>query len=207
MTFFNSGLITCAFIRLSGGDPILRDGFQIALSRLPQILAWSVIAASVGLLLRMIKGKNNFLRSLLGGLLDLGWRVASFVVIPVIIAEGKGAIDSLKRSGHLMKKNWGEALTLEIGLSVLVLPAMVPVFLLFGLSSYVGPIMPMASIFLSVIAALLIFLTLTVISTLDAIAKAALYMVSSGNKKLVNFNEEILETMVKQKQTETHAWI
>lgn len=207
MTFFNSGLVTCAFIRLSGGDPILKDGFQIALRRLPQILAWSVLAASVGLLLRMIKGRNNFFRSLFGGVLDLGWRIASFVVIPVIVAEGKGPIESLKRSGHLIRKNWGEALTLEIGLSVLVVPAMVPVFLLFGLSSYVGETMPIAGLFLSVIAVLMIFLILSVISTLDAIAKAALYMTSSGNQKLVNFNQETLDKMVKHKQVQTPAWV
>lgn len=206
MTFFNSGLVTCAFIRLSGGDPILRDGFLIAWKRLPQILTWSVLAASVGLLLRMIKGRNNFLRSLVSGLLGLGWRIASFIVIPVIVAEGKGAVDALERSGQLIKKNWGEALTLEIGLSVLAFPAMIPAFMMFGFSFYVYEALPMLSLFLATIAAILTFLTLLVFSTLNAIVKAALYMLSSGDQKLVNFNHEIFETMFKRNNSEIPAW-
>lgn len=206
VTFFNTGLVTCAFIRLRGGDPIVTDGLQIALNRLPQILTWSVIAASVGLLLRMIKGRNNFLRSLLGGLFDLGWRVASFFVIPVIVAEKKGAVDALKRSGHLVKKNWGEALTLEVGVSVLAIPALIPTFLLFGLSSQLYDALPVLAIFLATTAAAYTFIAIIMFSTLDTIAKAALYMLSSGSPGLLDFDSELLETMIQQNNPENTAF-
>lgn len=198
MTFFNAGLITCAFIRLCGDDPILADGFHVAWKRLPQIFTWSILAASVGLLLRLIKGKNNILRSMLSGALSLGWRVASFFAIPVIVAEEKGAIDALKRSGQLVKKNWGEALTLEVGLSVLGIPAAIPTMIMIGLAGYTSAFSPALSITFIVLAVVYTFIISLVFSTLDAIAKAALYMFASGDQVPENFNNEILQTMIKR---------
>ena len=206
ITFFNSGLITCAFIRLCGDDPILADGFHVAWKRLPQILTWSILAGSIGLLLRLIKGKNNILQSMLSGLLGLGWRIASFFAIPVIVAEEKGAIDALKRSGELIKKNWGEALTLEVGLSVLGIPAAIPTLLMIGLAAYTSSFSPALSMTLIVLAVVYTFIVSLVFSTLDAIAKAALYMFASGDQMPENFNNEILETVFKRKNVETPAW-
>lgn len=198
LTFFNSGLVTCAFIRLCGDDPVLADGFYIAWKRLPQIFTWSILAATVGLILRMIKGRNSVTRSILSSVAGLGWRVASFFVIPVIVAEEKGAIDALKRSGQLIKKNWGEALTLEVGLSILGIPAAIPAIVLFLVSFETSQAAPMLSIMLVSIAVIYVFLVSLVFSTLDAIAKAALYMFASGDQIPENFNTEILETMFKR---------
>src|SRR4051812_43294992 len=44
--FFQTGLVGAALIRLDGGDPTLRDGFRIAVSRLPQIIGYALIAAT-----------------------------------------------------------------------------------------------------------------------------------------------------------------
>lgn len=201
MTFYNAGLITCAFIRLCGDDPILADGFHIAWRRLPQIFTWSILGATVGLLLRMIKGENSLIRNLFSGALGLGWRVASFFTIPVIVAEEKGAIDALKRSGQLVKKNWGEALTLEVGLSVLAYPVMLPAIGMFGISFYVWNISPVLGSSILILAGVYTFITSLIFSTLDAIAKAALYMFASGDQMPENFNSEILQTMFKRENT------
>ena len=198
LTFFNSGLITCAFIRLCGDNPVLVDGFRIAFNRLPQILTWSALAATIGLLLRMIKGRNNLIGSMISGMLGFGWRIASFFAIPVIVAEEKGAIDALKRSGQLIKKNWGEAITLEVGLSVLAIPATLPFFLMVGLAASTWAISPVIGASLIAIGIVYLFLVSLVFSTLDAIAKAALYMFASGDQMPQGFNNEILESIFKR---------
>ena len=205
ITFFNSGLVTCAFIRLCGDDPVLADGFRVAFKRLPQIFAWAAIATTVGLLLRMVRNRDGLLSSTLGGLIGLGWRVASFFVIPVIVAEEKGAFDSLKRSSELIKKNWGEALTLEVGFSVLVLPAMVPAVALFAVAVSLIESVPALGFFLIVLGVLAVFLVSLVFATLDAIAKAALYMYASGNQMPENFNSEILGNIFKRTNSERPA--
>ena len=53
--FFNSALVGAAMIRLDGGDPTVRDGLRIASSRIGQILGYAAIAATVGLILRLIE--------------------------------------------------------------------------------------------------------------------------------------------------------
>ncbi len=198
LTFFNFGLITCAFIRLCGDDLMLADGFSIAWKRLPQILTWSMLAATVGLILRSIKGRNNFIGSMISGMLGFGWRIASFFAVPVIVAEEKGAIDALKRSAELVKKNWGEAITLKVGLSVLAIPATLPFFLIAGLAASVWATSPVLGASLIVIGIVYVFLGSLVFSTLDAIAKAALYMFASGDQMPQGFNNEILETIFKR---------
>src|SRR5437867_701531 len=48
IVFFNSALVACALMRFNGDEPTLGDGFRAAFSRLPQILAWSLVSATVG---------------------------------------------------------------------------------------------------------------------------------------------------------------
>ena len=45
--FSNTALVGAAMIRLRGGDPTLRDGFQIAMNHLPQIFGYALISATV----------------------------------------------------------------------------------------------------------------------------------------------------------------
>ena len=40
VVFCNAGLISCAIMRFNGETPTLSDGFSVAVSRLPHILAW-----------------------------------------------------------------------------------------------------------------------------------------------------------------------
>src|ERR1700733_11428686 len=57
--FFNSALIACAIVRFNGGTPTVRDGFQAAVSRLPQILAWCLVSATVGFVLKIIESQSE----------------------------------------------------------------------------------------------------------------------------------------------------
>src|SRR6185295_2380292 len=46
--FFNAALVACAMKRFNGEEPTLADGFNIAMARLPKIVAWSLVSATVG---------------------------------------------------------------------------------------------------------------------------------------------------------------
>ena len=50
--FTSTALVGAAMIRLRGGDPTVKDGFQVALSRILPIAGWSLVSATVGLLLK-----------------------------------------------------------------------------------------------------------------------------------------------------------
>ena len=120
--FSSTALVGAAMIRLRGGDPTVKDGFNIALSRLMPIVGWSLVSATVGLLLNMVsntskkkgKGISSFIVSLLGA----AWNVITFLVVPVIAIEGLGPIKAIQSSWNLLKRSWGEQIagTVSIGL-------------------------------------------------------------------------------------------
>jgi Family of unknown function (DUF6159) len=108
--FFQTALVAAAMIRLDGGDPTLGDGFRAATSRLPQILGYAVIAATVGMILRWISERAGLVGAIIIGIIGFAWNLATFLVVPVLVMENLGPIDAIKRSGSLLRKTWGEQL-------------------------------------------------------------------------------------------------
>lgn len=154
--FFNCALVGAAMIRLDGGDPTLRDGLGAAKSRLPSILGYAAISATVGVLLQALKSKDNFIIRLLGSGLGVAWTLATFLVVPVLVSRDVGPIDALKQSLGLLKRTWGEnaignvgigaafgvitfiAVLLSVGLVVLAAQASVALAVAVGVACALG---------------------------------------------------------------------
>jgi len=128
--FFNSALVGCANIRLSGGDPTVGDGLRIAAARLHRILAWALVAATVGVLLQSLRNRRNIFGGLLGSALGLGWTLITYLIVPVIIFENRGIFDSIYRSAELFRKHWGEQVAGSFGFGLLNLLLFLPGLLL-----------------------------------------------------------------------------
>ena len=116
--YCNTALVGAAMIRLDGGDPKLADGFRIATSRLPQIIGYAVIAATVGMILRAIAERGGILGQIVAGFVGLAWNVATFLVVPVLVVEKVGPIAAIRRSGSLLKSTWGEQIVGNVGISL-----------------------------------------------------------------------------------------
>ena len=114
--FANSALIGAAMIRLDGGNPSVGDGLRVAGSRLVPILGWTALAATVGMVLRSASRRGQGIGRVLFGLVGVAWSVATFLVVPVVVVEGLGPIDAVRRSVELLKRTWGEQLSGTIGL-------------------------------------------------------------------------------------------
>jgi hypothetical protein len=106
--FFNSALVGAAMIRLDGGDPTVRDGLRIAGSHVVQILGYAAIAATVGLILRIIEERAGFIGRWVAGLLGLAFTVATFLTVPILVSRNVGPVEAVKESAALLKKTWGE---------------------------------------------------------------------------------------------------
>src|SRR5690606_36393587 len=116
MIFFNCALVGAAMIRLDGGDPTLADGFNAARAKIPAILGYAAIAATVGVLLQGLKQKDNFLVRLMGSALGAAWTRATFLVVPVLVSRNIGPVDALKESVSLLKRTWGENAVGQVGI-------------------------------------------------------------------------------------------
>src|SRR5438128_2315901 len=55
ITFFNAALAACVIEHFRGGQPTVMFGLHAAAARLPQIVAWAALAATVGFILRLIE--------------------------------------------------------------------------------------------------------------------------------------------------------
>lgn len=108
--YFNTALVGAAMIRLEGGDPTVRDGLRIASSRLPAIVGYAIIAATVGMILRAIAERAGFIGQIVIGIIGFAWSIATFLVVPVLVVEQVGPLDAIRRSGGLLRKTWGEQL-------------------------------------------------------------------------------------------------
>lgn len=154
--YFNTALVACVMLHFDGHTPTLRDGFKAANSRFGSILGYAVIAATVGMILRAIQERVPFAGRLIIAFIGAGWSIASFLVVPVLVAKDAGPIDAVRQSAALMKRTWGEnvvgqasmgvaftviyllvvicgavltAVFSETGLSVLVIPVLVLTFM------------------------------------------------------------------------------
>ena len=80
--FCNSALISCAMMRFNGQEPSVGDGFRMAMARLPQIFAWALVSATVGMLLKVIENAHEKVGYYISMLLGAAWSIMTFFVVP-----------------------------------------------------------------------------------------------------------------------------
>ncbi len=193
--FFNCALVAAAMIRLDGGDPGLGDGLRAARARLPAILGYAAIAATVGVLLQSLRNREgNILVRLFGGLLGAAWTLATFLVVPVLVSRDVGPIEALKESVRLLKRTWGEnaignvgigaafglisTVTIVAGIALTVLAAKAWL----GLAILVGGLFAIAVLLLGVVQ-----------SALGGVYSAVLYRYANTGEAPAGFQPAALE--------------
>ncbi|MEX0936913.1 MAG: DUF6159 family protein [Pirellulales bacterium] len=183
IVFFNSALVACAVIRFHGDDPTLKDGLGAAMDRLPQIFGWALVAASVGMILKMIESRSEKVGAVVASLLGMGWSIVTFFVVPVIVIEKAGPITAVKRSTAILRKAWGESLTANFGSGAIGFLLHIPAFMLIiagvFVAGAVNAVLGGVLIGAGVLAMLLIWL---VMSAINAIVLAALYLYAATDK-------------------------
>jgi hypothetical protein len=197
--FFNSALVSCALIRLRGGDPTIGDGLRAAAKCLPAILGWSLLSAVVGMVIQSIEERVGILGRFIVGFIGIAWAIASYFVIPVIVTENVGPIQALKRSAAIIKKTWGETLTAQVGLSVLVFAAGLVTAALIAGGGAVMATSPALGGSLMALGFVWIFTAVVVGATLHAILTAALYLYAADGKVPQNFDNQLLQNAFTRK--------
>ncbi len=131
--FFQAALVFGANERADGGDPTVKSTITAARGRLGKILGWAALTTVVGTIIRAVQERAGFLGGIIGFLGGVAWSIATFLAVPVVVAENVGPVDAVKRSSALIKQTWGLGLrsTLRWGLIQLAF-LIVPVLALFG---------------------------------------------------------------------------
>ena len=108
IVFFNVALVGIAANRLGGGAWTLGDGLNLAWERKGKVLQWALLAATVGIILRMLEERMGWVGRLVVRLIGVAWTLACYFVVPVLAFEDLAPVDALKRSARLFRDNWGE---------------------------------------------------------------------------------------------------
>lgn len=114
--FSNVALVGAAMKLIRGEPATVSDGIQIAMARLPKILVYALISATVGMLARALRDSGRrsenvavaILTAIVAAIVQGAWNLAVFFAVPILVVEDVGVIDSLKRSIELFKRTWGE---------------------------------------------------------------------------------------------------
>ena len=197
IVFFNSALISCAMIRFQGGDPTVADGLRAAASRLPQIVGWALLSATVGVVLKTIESRSQKVGQLVAGLLGAGWTIATYFVVPVLVVEKVGPVTAVRRSFAILRKTWGESLVANFGIGLVVFLACLLVMIPAVLGLVVGG--DAAIITGIAISVVLLILVSLVSATLHTIILAALYLYAAEGKVPQQFDERLLRDAYSRK--------
>ena len=200
MAFFNTGLIACTMKVLDGQSPTIPYGITVATRRLPQIAGWALVAAVVGVLLRMLE-RNQKVGALITALIGTAWSALTFFVVPVLAIEGVGPITAIKRSGGILRQHWGTALVSNFSVGLIGFLVMLPVLLL-GIAliamavtagNTVGVVLSVALVVLTV------FIVSSAVSAADVILKAVLYNYATDKSVPAGFDPTHLEDAFRPK--------
>ncbi|WP_460878046.1 DUF6159 family protein [Rhodanobacter koreensis] len=200
--FFQTALTGVALMHLRGEPTSVAAGFALARSRLPHIFGYALIAATVGLVLRMVQERLGLIGRLVVGFLGLAWTVATFLVVPILASQDVGPVDAVKRSVELLKRSWGENLIGNGGIGVvfgllMLLAVLVAAVLVGGAVASQSVV----AIVLAVVVAVLGFILLGLIqSSLHGIYAAALYRYAESGEASVGFDQALLEQAFRSKQ-------
>lgn len=190
-SFFTAGLIHETREAFEGREPSFRGGLAAARRRVGTLLAWAAVAATVGVLIRVIQGqgRDNLLAQVFAGLFSVAWSLLTYFVVPVIVFQDVGVREALSRSGETFKRTWGETAGAGFGVGLVTLlflvgGALVTV-VLFVLGTSTGSVLGTVGA-LAVGAVVLLGAYLAGV-TLGAIARTALYVYATEGKKPSDF--------------------
>jgi hypothetical protein len=171
--YFNAAIIGCATIRLDGGDPTIKDGLRIARENIGRILAWALVAATIGVIIKAIQQRVGFVGRIIMGALGVAWSLLTYFVVPVLIYEKLGPIPAVKRSAGMFKKTWGEMIVGNLGLGIIFVLAGLAGILIIVLGFAVGGV---TGLIVGFVIAVVYWLILAVVQTAaEAVLVAALY--------------------------------
>jgi hypothetical protein len=194
IVFFNAAIVASALFWMRDGEASLSRGLGAAAKRLPQVVGWALVAATVGLLLKLMetnKKGSRFLAAILG----TAWTVMTYLAVPVLVVEGKGPVGALKESVSLLRKSWGQQLVGSFGFGIFWFLLSLVGFAILGAGGYLANATGNAGIMvIAVLLAVVYFIGLILVSSvMTPVFQAALYVYAKEGTAPGSFGEGLLK--------------
>ena len=204
--FFNVGLVHSMKLRIEKRDVSIGDSFRFSLSRFGAIFKWAFISAIVGIILnalessaRKAKGIGGIVILIIRGIIGFAWAVLTFFVIPILVYENVGVVDTIKRSGQIIKQTWKEALFVNFGVGLII-------FFLFIIWMVIGVIAVLSTLSINPVFGLIVglffflgFLMLILInSAISQVYRTLLYLYAVQGAELPGFSDTEVQSLFRK---------
>ena len=205
--FFNVCVVYTTKTRFEGKNATFGESIKFATSKIHLIFMWSLVSASVGMILRLIDNMaqksaaaGKIIFRIINAILGMMWSIITIFVVPAMVYNGLGPIDSIKKSVEVLKRTWGESLIRYYGLGLVEF-----LFLIFGfLILILGIIgttvlvvtLDSSSWVIILIIAIFVLYSLAVIvifNVVNSIFNTALYVYASTGKIPAGYSNEIMK--------------
>jgi hypothetical protein len=189
-SFFAAGLVHQTRAVLAGREPSLRAGMAAAWERKGPLFVWSLIAATVGIVINAIENSDSRIGRILGVVFGVAWTLMTFFIIPVIVFERTSTVGMFKESARKFKQTYGETPVSLIGIQLLSAVIALPFILLGVYFNSIG-LVPV-TIGLVLLGVVLSFI---LTQTLQGVVKTALYFYAEEGKQPDEFDNVDFENL------------
>lgn len=201
LAFSQAAVAHLVFVRAHGGDATLKEALIKAFSHWGGLLLWSLITATVGIILRVIYDRSKLLGQVITALIGSAWNILTYFVVPAIVIDNQGPFDSIKKSAMVFRQTWGETLVSNISFGAIFTIA--HLLVLFACGGIVIAGLLISSISLVVVGFILTFVWIItfslVASSISAVLRVLLYIYATEGTVPANFDRELLEKMLARK--------
>ena len=204
-TFFNVCVVYTSANYFGKQEARFWKTIKFALSRIHVILLWSIVAATVGLILNILeeiarktKGVGKIVILITTNLLGMAWAIVTIFVVPGLVYKNLGPFAAIKQSASVLRKTWGESLVKFFGMGIvsflfIILGFVIGIPILF-LVSTLGIIWILIVIGLGFIYMLSVVL---IFSVANKIFDTALYVYAETGVVHGPYNKEIMKNAFK----------
>jgi hypothetical protein len=195
--FFQAGMYIIAHGRMHGNDLSFNDGIHGAQEIIGNIFLWSLISATVGVILQLIAERSKLIGKIVIALLGSAWNILTYFSLPSLVIGKVSVKDSFKMSADTIRKNWGETIIVALGTGLffsLILVAGI------ALGITIVIFVPTIVVLVAVVCLLFLFVLAIAIvsSSLEAIFKIALFEYARTGVVPKGFSPELIHNAIKK---------
>jgi hypothetical protein len=114
---------------LRGGEPTIGQSLGAATACIPQIAAWAIVSATVGVILRWLSERAGFLGQIALALVGFAWTLVTTSWCRSSSSSARARFDAIGDSKDLLRNTWGQQIVSGLGYGLigflLSLPALV----------------------------------------------------------------------------------
>lgn len=195
INFFQTGILIIVDGRVNGKDLNFKDGINGSKENFGKIFIWSFISATVGVILNFLVNHSKIIGKIVGWVLGTAWTILTYFSLPSLIIGKKSVTNSFRESADLIRKTWGEALIINLGVGLFFFTMILGVITLGGILAVFIPLFPL-QVLIFIAVALFVLGTIVISSALSVIFKLALYEYARTGTILEGFSPELVKNAI-----------